>query len=389
MALTQNIIKNTPSPEKGRIVLTDDRGLQLRISSRKRAWSLQYRFEGRMLKFTLGEWPAVSLQEARKLADAARLQVAKGENPQAQKAEARGNKTSFVAAWEEFDKQRFSEFKDKTVKEYRRSAKADILPHFKSMALKDVTKSDVVSLISRLGKRAPVLGNRTLALLHSFFKWCVDMDMLQSNPAKGIPKPKKKEIPRDRILSLSELRRLYEAADGLSAGNQLFLKLMLLTGQREGVISGLMRSEICGDYLVVERSRNKSGVRIHVPLSTEAQNLLQRLGSTEGAFVVSTTSGLKPISGYSKLKLKIDKLAGLEEAWRFHDIRRGITTFMEETGVSRSITAKVLNHKDQSVTGIYARPELRGRVRMVLERWAEILTSNEDLNHDSNIEWFR
>ena len=73
-------------------------------------------------------------------------------------------------------------------------------------------------------------------------------DYIELNPALGIPRPKK-EMPRDRVLSLSEMQTIFTASSQLSNGNQLLVKLMLLTGQRESVIARLEQSEVRGDYL--------------------------------------------------------------------------------------------------------------------------------------------
>jgi len=382
MRLTQQIIRDTLSPDNGRITLTDGRGLQLRItSSGKRTWSLQYRFNGRMLKTTIGEWPAVSVSDARKLADAERLKLAQGVDPQTEKKNAKHKGLSFQSAWDMFDALYISEKKPKTAREYRRSAKADILPRFKHLALKDVTKADIVALIDSIHKRAPVMANRTLALISKFYSWCLGKDYVERNLALGIPKVK--EQSRDRVLTLEELRTIYSAAKKLSAGNQLFVQLLLLTGQREAVIARLEANEIHENSLVISRERNKSGERINVPLSALAKRLIDELGNHEGPYVVSTTNGAKPVSGFSKLKQKLDELTGIQEHWTFHDIRGGIATYLEENGLDRAYTARILNHKDNSVTGIYARPEHRQYVAWVLEQWSQVLASDDGLSADN------
>lgn len=334
------------------------------------------------MKGTLGHWPSVSLSNARKLADAARLQVASGIDPQDAKRKAKRDRLSFFEAWENFDALHISDLKPKTAKEYRRSAVADILPRFKGIALKDVKKADVVALIDRIRRRAPILANRTLALLLKFFNWCLGRDYIELNPALGIPRPKK-EVPRDRVLSLSEMQTIFAASSQLSNGNQLLVKLMLLTGQRESVIARLEQSEVRGDYLEIERDRNKSGARIRVPLSPIAQKLIEELGSKEGRYVVSTTDGHRPISGFSKLKKKLDLLTGFSQPWRMHDMRRGISTYLEENGLDRAYTARILNHKDASVTGIYARPEHRHHLECVMSRWSEVLSGTSGLDAEN------
>ena len=379
MKLTEKLIQLTKAPPIGRTTLTDGRGLQLRITSNnKRSWSLQYRFNGRVLKTTLGVWPSVSLANARKLADRSRLQVASGIDPQTAKRKAKSDRLSFKEAWKNFDMLHIDDLKPKTAKEYRRSAKRYILPKFKNIVLKDVKKADVVALMDRIRRRAPILANRTLALLRKFFNWCVGRDYIQVNPALSIPKAKK-EMARSRILSLNEMRSIFTASSKLSNGNHLLVKLMLLTGQRQNVIARLESGELKEDYLEIEGDRNKSGERIKVPLSTIAKSLIEEFGNKEGKYLVSTTNGEKPISGFSKLKLKLDKLSGVYD-WRFHDFRRGMITYLEENGLDRAYSERILNHKDRSITGIYARPQHRDHLKRVYEQWSEILSGAEGLN---------
>lgn len=379
MKLTQQLIKDTPAPAKGRQVLTDGRGLQLRItSSDKRTWSLQYRVNGRMLKTTIGAWPAVSVSDARKLADGLRNKLAKGIDPQEEKKNARVKGLGFGQAWLMFDELYISELKTRTAKEYRRSASIDILPQFRNVALTNVTKSDLVALVDTIRKRAPVMANRTLALLSKFYNWCLGRDYVKRNLASGIPKAA--EASRNRVLTLQELRLIYNAASELSAGNQLFIKLLLLTGQRQGVIAGLRSDEIKGNHLEIAGERNKSGERIKIPLATLSEHLIEELGVGCGPYVVSTTNGAKAISGFSKLKKKLNDLTGIEEHWTFHDIRGGITTYLEENGLDRIYTARILNHKDQSVTAIYARPDYRQHMEWVFEKWSKVLSEESGIS---------
>ena len=146
---------------------------------------------------------------ARKLADTARLQVASGIDPQDAKRKAKRDRLSFLEAWENFDALHISDLKPKTAKEYRRSAVADILPRFKGIALKEVKKADVVALIDRIRRRAPILANRTLALLHKFFNWCLGRDYIELNPALGIPKSKERNAERPRIKPLRDANDIH------------------------------------------------------------------------------------------------------------------------------------------------------------------------------------
>ena len=88
-----------------------------------------------------------------------------------------------------------------------------------------------------------------------------------------------------------------------------------------------------------------------------------------------STNGKTPISGFSKLKRKLD--ANIEahlDDWRFHDLRRTAVTGMIELGVQPHIVEAAINHVSGSragVAGVYNKAKLREPVRAALELWAE------------------
>src|SRR5262249_6760251 len=91
---------------------------------------------------------------------------------------------------------------------------------------------------------------------------------------------------------------------------------------------------------------------------------------------VFTTHADRPISGYSKAKARLDKAvaearreAALPDIdpWRIHDLRRTVGTGLGKLGISRFIIARVLNHADRTVTGIYDRHEYLAEKRSALD----------------------
>src|SRR5581483_11511775 len=95
---------------------------------------------------------------------------------------------------------------------------------------------------------------------------------------------------------------------------------------------------------------------------------------------VFTTTGDRPVSGYSKVKRRLDKAVAETRAqqgnkplepWTIHDLRRTVATGLGRLGVSRFIIARVLNHADRSVTGIYDKYEYLAEKRHALEQWGQ------------------
>ena len=63
------------------------------------------------------------------------------------------------------------------------------------------------------------------------------------------------------------------------------------------------------------------------------------------------------------------------EPWTIHDLRRTVGTGLGKLGISRFHIARVLNHADSSVTGIYDRHEYLDEKRRALDAWAEHLSN--------------
>jgi Arm DNA-binding domain/Phage integrase central domain len=91
MSLTDALCRNATCPE-GRAYkrFSDGGGLRLEVTqSGSKLWRWKYRHAGREKLLALGTYPDVSLREARKARDAARLQLAAGIDPSTAKQEAK------------------------------------------------------------------------------------------------------------------------------------------------------------------------------------------------------------------------------------------------------------------------------------------------------------
>src|SRR3972149_11029902 len=76
-------------PKKTREILWDRDGLGILIGARKKTWIFQYSFEGKRPMMKLGEYPAMSFEEAKGVHAEARKEVSKGIDPGAKKKTAR------------------------------------------------------------------------------------------------------------------------------------------------------------------------------------------------------------------------------------------------------------------------------------------------------------
>jgi integrase len=164
-----------------------------------------------------------------------------------------------------------------------------------------------------------------------------------------------------------------------------------LTAQRRGEVSTMRWADMDLEKAIwtLPAEATKPG-RVHdVPLSKEVLKILNSLPRfTRGDYVWTTTSGVKPINGFSKQKELIDaaikakrKSSGIEKdiaPWVVHDLRRTAATHMAESGIPPHVLAAILNHtpgSTQGVTSIYNRFRYTEERRAALEAWAKYVLS--------------
>ncbi len=75
------------------------------------------------------------------------------------------------------------------------------------------------------------------------------------------------------------------------------------------------------------RVKNKHGHEI--PLAPQVVDQINSL-PREGEYVFSTCYGKRPISGFSKMKRKLDELSGVTDM-RIHDLRRVCASGMSDS----------------------------------------------------------
>ena len=108
------------------------------------------------------------------------------------------------------------------------------------------------------------------------------------------------------------------------------------------------------NHIAIPRDRNKSGGTIITPLLPHLKEIIESCSSGDGQFVFSTTGGAKPISAFSQIKSQLQTASGTSD-WTFHDFRRSMATALADAGIDQFNIKCALNHKDNSVTGVYDR----------------------------------
>jgi integrase len=348
-----------------------------------KGWAVRYRHQGIPRKLTLGGYPALGLQDARKLGAKALRAVAEGRDPGREKVQARAAKAdSADRIVEEFlDRHVRRSNRPRTAQETERLLRQHVLPRWRGRMVHEITRRDVLDVLDRVvDAGAPIAANRVLAAVRKFFNWCVARDIIAASPCAGV-KPPTAERARDRVLSDDELKRVLQAADKVGGTFGPLVKLLALTGQRRDEVAQMRWDEVDIDKRLwaLAPARVKNNQSHQVPLSAAALAVLEQLPRVAGSPFVLTNGGASPASGYSKGKRRLDALLPADmPPWRLHDLRRSAASGMARLGVNLPVIEKVLNHASGSfagIVGVYQKHSFANEKRAALEAWGRHVDS--------------
>lgn len=361
-------------------------GLAVRVTETgRKSWSLMYRVAGRgeggkrgpLRRMTLGQYPLVRLAEARDLARAAYQRAEAGEDPaDARRDEARQRaELVFEAILDDFI-ELHAKAKTKKWRDTERLLREQVVADWRGMPIDKVTRGMCFRLLDRVTREAGVSQAREVRKqLTKMLNWAADRDYIPANPLAGAKMPDLGYVERERVLSMEELRSVWDAAGEMGYPFGSLIRLLILTAQRRGEVANLRREWLIeldgGPAFEVPGAMRKTGRPQVVPLSDPARAILDGLPKwNAGDFLLSTTHGQRPISGFSKAKARAVRLSGVDD-WTLHDLRRSAATEMARMQVPQEHIERILGHEVQGVHGTYNRYTYLDEKRAALDLWGQ------------------
>jgi integrase len=340
-------------------------------SAGHKSFVCQYRAGGRSRRHTIrsGLGLIAARREARKVLG----DVAKGRDPVGdRRREQEDSQNTLGAIADEYFRR---EGKRLRTSDYRRAAlERLVLPRFGKTSIGDITRSDIVRLLDKIeDENGPVMADRTLAYLRRIMNWhALRGDEFRSPIVPGMARTTTSERARERILADDELRTVWRTAEADASAFGCFLQFLLLTGVRRTEAAGMRRTEITGADWTIPSERYKTGRQLVLPLSPAAMRVLAKVPQFEGSDLVFTANGKVPLSGFSKMKTRIDALCGVT-GWTLHDLRRTARSLMSRAGVPSDHAERCLGHATGGVRGTYDRHAYYTEKRDAFEALAALI----------------
>lgn len=394
---TKAMLDTLPCPAAGKRSTVHDSkatGLQIRVtSSGAKTFSLYRRTKGgEPERITLGQYPNMTIEQARKQAAQYNLVIESGENPAKAKRKARTAADSELTLRQAFDR-----YVSDYLTPHGKKTSADMQNNFarylgdvpdgikkthgverskpkgavnwEKRKLTAIESSEVRRLMNSLKDEIGAhTANRTLELLRAVYNKMIEWKLYAGdNPCQGLAKFKLQT--RERFLTGEELPQFFVALSQVENSDfRDFILMSLTTGARKANVLAMKWDDIDFDNTIwtVPGELSKNGTPLTIPLTSVTIQVLE--GRKEAATIekdgdkemksVWVFPAPRSASGHMENPKKhwtaLLKAAKLENL-RLHDLRRSLGSWAAMSGASLTIIGRALGHKSVDATQIYAR----------------------------------
>jgi site-specific recombinase XerD len=247
-----------------------------------------------------------------------------------------------------------------------------------------VRPPDLRAFLAEEAKRRPAVGSqaRTVAALKCFFRFLVENEYLDRDPAHVLRTPKKREVLPD-VLDRRELTRLLEVVErddvwerhfaGKRERDRLLLALLAYAGLRRGELLGLDWDDVDLERRLLRVRKAKGGRQRTLPIHPALEPLFTdylrfRVRDPEPALFTGVQGRRLSITILSQTFRRYAQAAGVTERKRVtpHTLRHVFASELLRAGANQRQIQELLGHKHLDSTQRYTHitgHELRGAVK--------------------------
>ena len=333
--------------------------------------------DGRDRKIKVGSPGTLSLDQARRAARSILAQVDAGGDPARERAETRAAWTVADAFGAYFANPDFARKADRSQVEYRAVARLHIIRHMGREKIADVDVPGVRRMIraiegdTRTNRRKKRLGGsgaarRAVRLLSATLTWAVAEGQLSRNPIIGHLRLSGGG-QREAVINAADLARLFETMDDMMRQGNLrplvrtFIICAALTGCRRNELRQLTWADVDLDArrLIIRGAKGaklaQSGPRLetvslHPIAATALAEIRPENATAEQQVFIPRRGKLVEVNRDWR---RVRDAAGLAPELVIHSLRHSLGTAGIVGGMSTLEVAKMLRHRNPSVTARY------------------------------------
>lgn len=407
MARTTNPLTNTQikqaKPKAKEYNLADGQGLLLRVKPNgTKLWLFNYSHPHtkKRSNISYGQYPNISLAEARQKREEDRKLISQGLDPKAvreriatQHAEA--HLMTFEKIARDWLETRKSKLTDEYHEDVTRSLELHVFPRLGAVPLKDLTPAQAIQVLDPVyasDKKETV--RRLCQRINQVMVYALNLGMIATNPLEGIKAkfapPKKTNLPTIKPEDLPAfIRRIKESRANRATREAILWQLHTMVRPGEAVETMWCEIDLEANIwrIPVERMKMKDNRSDHiVPLSSQAATLLERMRPISGDHPYVFPSFKYP-SDHSKhlhrdSPNKAIKDMGFDGILVAHGMRSLASTVLNEQGFDPDLIEKALAHTDgNEVRAAYNKADYIERRRTMMQWWSDYIEQQEPGNN--------
>lgn len=382
MALNDIKIKNL-KPESKAYKIFDGNGLYLYVTpTGSKKWRIKYRFERKENIYSVGEYPQVSLREARAKVLEIKDMLAQGINP------AEENKKNTPTAGGTF-KEIALEWLEKQTAKWSIDHKQTIayrLEHYiygqiGSMDVKEITAPQVLAILRKFEEQGKTdITKRLLNIISQVFRYGVACGHCESDPCRDLKGALAfhKSTPRAAITEPKEVGQLMRNIMAYPAGTvQQALLWSAYTFCRPKEVRQAEWQEIDFErgLWIIPAEKMKMRREHRVPLSRQCLEILERQKGFNEKWIFPSVRKGKCLSEAGVLSA-IRSMGYEKDKMCAHGFRAMASTLLNELGYRPDIIEISLAHGEENkVRAVYNRAEYMEERRKMMSEWADYLDS--------------
>lgn len=398
MPLTDTAIKKLKAQSK-RYRKTDGDGLLIEVMpSGKKYWRYRFTLNGKPGLFTIGEYPFISLADARMQRNESKTLVSKNINPNEHKKE---QKAIFQAEDPKVERMVFSELFDEWYKhnaehwtfEHAKDIKQRIekylLPELANRPIEEIKPIDVVAVLKLIEHKGAIETlKRIKQYANRIFKYGVGMGYCEDNPVSDLPDDIFKKATKNNYAHTTDLKVLTHILNSIDSyygdvSTKKALELQPYVFLRSKELAGLRWDEINLENRIIEISAERmKKKRAHlVPITSKVLEIIEYMKPISGHcefLFPSPRTDVRPI-GEQTLNPGLHRL-GWKGVQTFHGFRHTASTLLNEQGFMGDIIEKQLAHEDgNKIRATYNKAQYLAQRKEMMQFWSDFL---DDLKLD-------
>lgn len=356
--INETFVKKCPLPQSGHKIHYDDdiHGFGLRVTKAgTKSFILNYHINGRERRMTIGQFPDWSAKAAREEAKAKKRAVDRGEDPLAERIEAREAPT-IGDLWKSYKSRELPKKAPLYQGELERMWEGRILPTFKNVRARDLTRQQVADFHSEITAEGfAVRANRVVGSLRAVLNIAKRDGHIATNPADSCGL--NRETPKERYLDEAELAKVVKALSKMPNQNSAnAIRMLILTGARRSEVFGAEWAEFNLKDGVWHKpaGRVKDRKPKRIPLSKAVLDLLTDMKrKTNSKFLFPSPTTDSHIVDIRKSWDWLKQATGIQDI-RIHDLRHTFASFAVSEGHSLPTIGALLGHGQIQTTMRYA-----------------------------------